>query len=102
MLIVYLGTSTGSTDTMAAASEAPGSPAISCSNSSASSCPVLQAWATSEVVLKRLCDKDLLVLNGKRLTRQTCTANRELLVPLMNLIGFLSDFEQATSTLSAC
>ena len=50
-------------------------------------CPVLAAWAASETVLKRLLEKNLLILNGSRLTRGTVLANRELLVPFINLVG---------------
>ena len=50
-------------------------------------CPVLAAWSKSETVLKRLLEKDLLILSGARLTRQTIIMNRELLVPLINLVG---------------
>ena len=52
---------------------------------------VVQAWVKSTTVLARLLDKQLLILAGgsKKLTRHTCTANRELLVPLINLVGFL-------------
>ena len=66
---------------------APSSPATSLATSSASSCPVLHAWAQSEVILKRLLDKDLLVLSGSRLTRATVCANSDLLIPLLNLVG---------------
>ena len=53
-------------------------------------CPVITAWSKSSVVLGRLLEKDLLILNGgksNKLTRHTCVANRELLVPLVNLVG---------------
>ena len=53
-------------------------------------CPVISAWGKSSVVLARLLEKDLLILNGgksNKLTRHTCVANRDLLVPLINLVG---------------
>ena len=62
----------------AASSEAP---------SATSSCPVIHAWAASEIVLKRLLEKDLLILSNGKLSRATVAANRELLVPLINLVG---------------
>ena len=60
------------------------------SDSSASVCPALHAWGESEFVLKRLCEKDLLVLSGGKLSRASLIANRELLIPLVNLVGNLS------------
>ena len=52
-------------------------------------CPVVKAWADSSLVLSRLLEKSLLILGGsKKLTRHTCVANRELLVPLVNLVGY--------------
>ena len=54
-----------------------------------SPCPVVQAWGQSEIILKRLLDKDLLILHGSRLSRSTVLANRELVVPLLNLVGHL-------------
>ena len=50
-------------------------------------CPVLAAWGSSEIVLKRLLEKDLLILEGARLSRGTVIANRDLLIPLINLVG---------------
>ena len=50
-------------------------------------CPVLAAWGTSEIVLKRLLEKNLLVLEGARLSRGTVLANRDFLIPLINLVG---------------
>lgn len=51
---------------------------------------VVTAWAKSSLVLGRMLEKSLLVLGGsKKLTRHTCVANRELMVPLVNLVGHL-------------
>ena len=50
-------------------------------------CPVVHAWSQSEFVLKRLLEKNLLILNGSRLSRGTVIANQELLIPLINLVG---------------
>ena len=55
--------------------------------SSEASCPVLAAWSQSEVVIRRLAEKDLLIISGGKLSRQTVTANRDLLEPLINLVG---------------
>ena len=56
--------------------------------SSDDECPVVAAWAKSSQVLGRLLEKNLLILGGsKKLTRHTCCANRDLLVPLINLVG---------------
>ena len=56
----------------------------------ASECPVLSAWSKSQFVLQRLLKKDLLVVSSGKLTRRTCVDNRELLVPLINLVGCLT------------
>ena len=62
--------------------------AMSDAGSAASQCPVLSAWAESQIVLQRLSTKNVLVLsNDSKLTRYTCTANKALLVPLINLVG---------------
>ena len=53
-------------------------------------CPVLSAWSQSQFVLQRLLKKDLLVISSGKLTRKTCVDNRELLVPLINLVGCLT------------
>ena len=58
--------------------------------SSRSECPVLTAWGKSEFVLQRLLKKELLVISSGKLTRKTCTDNRELLIPLINLVGGLT------------
>ena len=51
---------------------------------------VVQAWSQSSAVLARLLEKQLLILGGsKKLTRHTCVANRELIIPMINLVGFL-------------
>ena len=51
---------------------------------------VVTAWSKSTLVLGRMIEKSLLILGGsKKLTRHTCVANRELLVPLVNLVGHL-------------
>ena len=50
-------------------------------------CPVLDAWGKSEVVLKRLLEKDLVIVSEGRLTRGTVTANKDLLMPLIELVG---------------
>ena len=55
--------------------------------SSGSACPVLEAWAASQFVLKRLCEKDLLVISGGKLTRGTVVMNQELIMPIINLVG---------------
>ena len=57
------------------------------SESSYSSCPVLKAWSESEIVLQRLMKKNLLILSGEALNRAVVVENRELLVPLINLVG---------------
>ena len=59
---------------------------------SADSCPVIEAWSQSEIVLQRLLKKNVLILAGSSLNRDTCVENRELLVPLINLVGFLDDY----------
>ena len=59
----------------------------------ASECPVLSAWGKSQFVLQRLLKKDLLVLSSGKLTRRTCVDNRELLVPFINLVGYLTTLE---------
>ena len=53
-----------------------------------SECPVLSSWAKSTVILQRLTKKELIVVapNGK-LNRSAVTANSDLLVPLINLVG---------------
>ena len=56
----------------------------------ASECPVLSALGKSQFVLQRLLKKDLLVLSSGKLTRRTCVDNRELLVPFINLVGYLT------------
>ena len=57
------------------------------SESSGSSCPVLAIWGETESVLKRLHEKDLIILSGGKLNRQTLIPNRDLLIPLINLVG---------------
>ena len=61
---------------------------------SSSDCPVVSAWAKSSSILARLKDKNVLILQkgghstkSSKLTRFTCVANHELLVPLINLVG---------------
>lgn len=56
---------------------------------STSECPVLDAWGQSELVLQRLVKKNVLIMSGSTLNRDTVVENRELLIPLMNLVGFL-------------
>ena len=56
---------------------------------STSECPVIEAWSQSQLVLQRLLKKNVLIMSGSSLNRDTCVENRELLVPLINLVGFL-------------
>ena len=60
-------------------------------SSSTSDCPVIEAWSQSELVLQRLLKKNVLIMSGPSLNRDTVVENRELLVPLMNLVGFLDE-----------
>ena len=50
-------------------------------------CPVLKAWSSSQWVLQRLMSKNMLVIADKRLNREAVVLNRELLIPLINLVG---------------
>ena len=62
--------------------------AMSDAGSTGSQCPVLAAWGQSKEVLHRLSAKNVLVLSSdSKLNRNTCAANKALLVPLINLVG---------------
>ena len=50
-------------------------------------CPALKAWSQSQWVLQRLMSKGMLVIADKSLNRDTVVLNRELLIPLINLVG---------------
>ena len=60
-----------------------------------SDCPVLKAWSTSQWVLQRLMSKNMLVIADKRLNREAVVLNRELLVPIINLVGNLASLKQS-------
>ena len=57
---------------------------------SAAECPVIKAWGSSEIILKRLLEKDLIIMSSGKLNRQTVLVNSELLEPIINLVGNLS------------
>ena len=67
--------------------------------SSSFECPVLSAWSQSQFVLQRLLKKDLLVISSGKLTRKTCVDNRELLISLINLVGYLTAFSDCSCVL---
>ena len=62
--------------------------AMSSDGGSSFECPVMASWAKSSVILKRLADKQLIIKTpGGKLSRNVVVANRDLIVPLMNLVG---------------
>ena len=69
------------------ASPAPSGAGSDVAKVQATDCPVLKAWSESQWVLQRLMSKGMLVVADKSLNREAVTLNRELLIPLINLVG---------------
>ena len=54
-------------------------------------CPVMTAWSTMDAVMQRMATAGLILYcPGKKLTRQTCIDNGDVLGPLINAYGYSS------------
>ena len=53
-------------------------------------CPVLTSWSSMDVVMQRMATSGLILHCGKKLTRQTCIDNGDVLAPLINTYGYSS------------